>query len=130
MNTKDKSGNVVIGGNGTNDGIVLHKAAAKTNCPTAMNGNEFETIKKSVTDQTTEENKLTTATSLLEGKCYSTSHVKQIMQLFKEEKSKLDFAKSAYPHTNDISNYGQVKDLLTTEEKKKELQTYLHNQKN
>lgn len=130
MNTKDKSGDLVIGGNGTNGGIVLHKAAAKTNCPTAMNGNDFEAIKKNVSSQTSEETKLTTATTLLAGNCFSTSHVKQIMQLFKEDNSKLEFAKSAYSHTNDISNYGQVKDVLTTDEKKKELQTYLHNQKN
>lgn len=127
LNTKDKSGNVVI--NNGSDGVVIHKAPAKTGCPVAMAASEFETIRKNVSNQTSDANRLLTATALLEGNCFLTSQVKQLLLLLTEESSKLELAKSAYSYTSDITNYHQLKDAFTKEDLKKELTSFIKEQK-
>jgi hypothetical protein len=126
LNSKDKSGNIVI--DDGKDGIIINKVA-KIGCASPMSSTEFEVIKKNISSQSSDTNKVMVANALLDNNCFMTSQVKEIMQQFPDDKSKLEFAKNAYPHTNDLGNYYQLKSTFKEEENKKELQKFISSQK-
>lgn len=126
VNTRDKSGNVTID-DGAN-GVTLNKAA-KVGCATALSIDSFESIKNSISNQTSDSTKLLTANVLLENSCFLSSQVKELVQLFSEDTSKLELAKKAYSHTHDLNNFYQVKSALGNEDNKKELQKFINDRK-
>jgi hypothetical protein len=95
-------------------------------CPWPMNPNEFSDAKSSIESKSFEDTKMTMAKQIAGDRCMTVEQVKGVMGLFSFEDSKLDFAKFAYDHTYDISNYYKVNDAFTFETSVDELNQYIH----
>jgi hypothetical protein len=98
-------------------------------CYSPMYSSEFETAKKSISSKSFEDTKLTLAKQILGVNCFSTSQVKEIMQLFSFEETKLTFAKLAYDRTTDVKNYYQLNDAFTFESTIEELNTFVESKR-
>ena len=61
----------------------------------------------------------------MSGNYFTTVQVKEIVQLFSFENSKLDIAKHAYKNTIDKGNYFTVADCFTFSNNKDELMRYI-----
>jgi len=94
-------------------------------CNNPMNKADFATAKESIASKSFEDSKLKIAKQITRGNCLSAAQVKQIMQLFSFEESRLDFAKFAYDFTFDKQNYYQVNDAFQFEMTIEELDEYL-----
>jgi hypothetical protein len=99
--------------------------SGKVGCPWPMNPSEFNDAKTSITGKSFEDSKMTLAKQIAGDRCLTVDQVKGIMGLFSFEDSKLDFAKFAYDHTYDISNYYKVNDAFTFESSIDELNEYV-----
>jgi hypothetical protein len=95
-------------------------------CPYPMNKGDFESMKGSISSKSFEESKLTMAKQVINSNCLLSGQVKEVMQLFTYEASKLDFAKYAYGRTYDIGNYFKVNDAFTFESSIDELSEYIN----
>jgi len=126
VNAKNPSGSVTVG-QGPNS-VTLNKAA-KVGCNGPMNTLQFEGIKGKISSQTSESSKLIAAKSLLESNCYTTTQVKEVMKMFTDDSTKLDYAKNAYLHTNDLNNYKELKEEFKKEENKDEFLKYVKSMK-
>lgn len=94
-------------------------------CPVPMSPGDFESMKGSINSKSFEESKLTLAKQVINSNCLLSSQVREIMQLFTFEESKLDYAKYAYGRTYDIGNYYKVNDAFTFETSIDELNSYI-----
>jgi hypothetical protein len=127
LNAKDKSGNLSVG---TGQNAINLNKVAKVGCSSAMTEIQFEGLKKNITSESSDSTKLIAAKKMLTTyNCFETSQIKEVMNLFTEDKPKLEFAKNAYPFTHDLSNYGHLKDSFKKEESKDELQKYIKDMK-
>lgn len=99
--------------------------SGKVGCPWPMNTSEFNELKNSIGSKNFEDSKMTLAKQVAGDRCMTVDQVKGIMGLFSFEDSKLDFAKFAYDHTYDISNYYKVNDAFTFESSIEELNEYI-----
>lgn len=99
--------------------------SGKVGCPWPMNGSEFADAKQSIQGKSFEESKMTLAKQIAGDRCLTVEQVKGFMGLFSFEDSKLDFAKFAYDHTYDISNYYKVNDAFTFESSIDDLNEYV-----
>lgn len=86
---------------------------------------DFAKAKESVSTKTFEDSKLTVAKQILNTNCLSSAQVKEIMQLFTYEESKLDWAKFAYGKTTDRGNYFLLNDAFQYESSITELNNYM-----
>ncbi len=94
-------------------------------CPWPMSASEFNDAKTSIGSKNFEDMRLSIAKQVATDRCFTVEQVKGIMGLFNFEDSKLDFAKFAYDHTYDVSNYFKVNDAFTYESSIEELDTYI-----
>ena len=94
-------------------------------CPVPMAAGNFNEFKQTLKTKTFEDTKMTIAKQVIANQCLLSSQVKEIMQLFSFEESKLDFAKFAYDHTYDIGNYFKVNDEFTFETSIEDLNDYI-----
>lgn len=129
LNTSDKSGDLSLG-KGEN-AVNLHKKAVepKIGCASPMSDTDFTSLKESVVSQSSDDNKLIAANALMDKNCFTTAQVKEIMKLFSTDESRLDFGKKAYAYTSDLDNYSQLKDTFSADEKKKEFNAFVKEQK-
>lgn len=97
----------------------------QTGCVYAMSGSDFNAAKASISGKSFEDTKLTVAKQVVDANCLSSKQIKEIMQLFTFEESKLDFAKYAYRRSTDPSNYYQLNDAFTFESSIEELNLYI-----
>lgn len=95
-------------------------------CPVPMERNDFQSMKGSISSKSFEDSKLTLAKQVINSNCLLSGQVKEIMQLFTYEESKLDYAKYAYGRTYDIGNYYKVNDAFTFESSIDELNAYIN----
>lgn len=95
-------------------------------CPFPMARGDFESMKSSIASKTFEDSKLTVAKQVINSNCLLSGQVREVMQLFTYEESKLDFAKYAYGRTYDIGNYYKVNDAFTFESSIDELNGYIN----
>ncbi len=88
---------------------------------------EFENIKSKIERQNFNSSKINLAKSLLrnKGKCFMASQIREILQLFNFENSKLEMAKFAYDFTNDTQNYAQLAVLLQYSSSKQDFERFL-----
>jgi hypothetical protein len=98
-------------------------------CPVPMAANDFSDLKKTIASKTFEDTKMTIAKQVVGQQCLFTSQVKEILQLFTFEESKLDFAKYAWTYTYDRGNYFKVNDVFTFETSTEELNAYIQSQR-
>ncbi|MBK6752767.1 MAG: DUF4476 domain-containing protein [Flavobacteriales bacterium] len=94
-------------------------------CPWPMSPSEFADAKTSIGSKSFEDTKMSMAKQVVSDRCVTVDQVKGVMQLFSFEESKLDFAKFAYDHTYDLSNYYKLNDAFTFESSVDDLSTFL-----
>lgn len=94
-----------------------------TCAPMAMG--DFVDAKKSISNKSFAEDKLTLAKQIIRGNCVSTDQVVEIMNLFSFEESKIEFAKAAYDKTTDKENYFKINDAFTYSSSINELNEFL-----
>jgi hypothetical protein len=92
----------------------------------AMADADFNSLRASVKSKSFEDSKLTTAKQALKSNCLNTRQIKDIMQTFSFEASKLDFAKIAYSRCTDQNNYFSINDMFTFESSIDELNDYIN----
>lgn len=95
-------------------------------CPVPMDPADFAAAKNSIALKSFESTKLEMAKQITNSNCFVTEQVKEIMQLFDFEASKLDFAKYAYGHTYDKGNYFKVNDTFEFDSSVSELNDYIN----
>ena len=74
----------------------------------AINDREFSNVLQSVKKEWFEGNKVKSASQVISGNYFTSSQVKQLLQLFTFENNKLDLAKQAYSKTVDPGRYMSV----------------------
>lgn len=94
-------------------------------CAWPMENDEFISVKESIASKTFEDTKLSTAKQIAKAKCFTADQVKQTMDLFTYEESRLDFAQFAWDKTFDIDNYYKVNDAFQFELTIEELQEFI-----
>lgn len=97
-----------------------------TGCPRPMLNEDFAKAKSSISSKSFEDSKLTIAKQIVGSNCLLCSQVKEIMQIFSFEDTKLQFAKFAYKYTFDINNYYQLNDAFNFESSIDELNEYIN----
>jgi hypothetical protein len=93
--------------------------------PQAMNQFDFEQFRNNVAQQTFESTKMNVLKLVASKKYFTTNQVKELVNLFTFESSKLEVAKSLYDHTIDKQNYYQVNSTFTFSSSVDDLTQYL-----
>jgi hypothetical protein len=94
-------------------------------CQMPMRGADFAAAKKTVSQASFEDTKLSTAKTILNSNCFTTDQVMEICNLFSFEQSKLDFAKCAYTRCWDPNSYFKVANIFSFDASKTELNEYI-----
>ncbi|MBN1339561.1 MAG: DUF4476 domain-containing protein [Bacteroidales bacterium] len=94
-------------------------------CTEAVNHTGFAEMKENISSASFEETKFSIARQMLNGNCLSSSQVKEIMEIFSFEQTRLDFAKTAYLKTVDKNNYYKVNSAFSFESSVEELNEYI-----
>jgi uncharacterized protein YxeA len=94
-----------------------------------MSAGAFTQFKKSISNVSFDNSKQNIAKQTIAANYLSAAQVKEIVQLFSFESSKLEIAKFSYAYTLDKGNYFLVNDALTYSTSKDELAKYLLQQK-
>ncbi|HQW85806.1 MAG TPA: DUF4476 domain-containing protein [Flavobacteriales bacterium] len=97
----------------------------RVGCPWPMSSGEFADAKSSISSKSFEDTRMSVAKQVATDRCFTVDQVKGIMELFSFEETKLDFAKFAYDHTFDLSNYFKLNDAFTFESSVDELNAYI-----
>lgn len=91
-----------------------------------MSIEDFASAKASISSKSFEDSKLTLAKQIAASNHLTSKQVKEIMQLFSFEDSKLDFAKYAYKYVYDPNNYYIVNDAFTFSSSIDELNEFIN----
>lgn len=91
----------------------------------AMNGRDFEQFKKVIQNEGFDNTKLAVAKQTIGANYFSAAQVKEIVQLFSFEGSKLDIAKYSYKYTIDQNNYFMLNDAFSFSSSKEELARFI-----
>jgi hypothetical protein len=94
-------------------------------CPMPINPNDFSGVKSSISSKSFEDSKLQVAKQVCGSNCLLSGQVREIMQLFSFEDTRLEFAKFAYGHTYDLGNYYKVNDAFQFESSIDDLNRYI-----
>jgi hypothetical protein len=94
-------------------------------CPWPMNNADFQNAKRSISSKTFEDSRMTMARQIIGSNCLTSAQVRELMELFTFEQTKLDFAKYCYGYTFDIGNYFVVNDAFTFESSIDDLNRYI-----
>jgi len=87
-------------------------------CIDPMDPVDFQVSRETISHQPFDGPKLSSAKNLAKKNCLMASQVMELIYLFDNESTKLDFAKFAYLHTWDPDNYDEVRDALYTPSQK------------
>jgi hypothetical protein len=91
----------------------------------AMKSSNFQSAKATITNESFDETRLSTAKSIISSNCLTSDQVLEICKLFSFEQSRLDFAKCAYGKTVDQNNYFKVNNAFSFSSSKDELNRYI-----
>lgn len=94
-------------------------------CITAASDSDFREMKESISSGSFEETKFSIAKQILNSNCLSSAQIKEIMEIFNFEETRLDFAKLAYHKAVDKNNFYKVNSAFTFESTIEELNEYL-----
>ncbi|MCX6248181.1 MAG: DUF4476 domain-containing protein [Bacteroidetes bacterium] len=94
-------------------------------CPYPMTDLDFTNVKQTIASKSFEDSKLSIAKQVTGANCLFASEVKEIMELFSFEASRLEFAKYAYRYTFDTGNYYKVNEAFQFESSIEELNKYI-----
>ncbi|HZG99963.1 MAG TPA: DUF4476 domain-containing protein [Flavisolibacter sp.] len=88
---------------------------------------DFNRIKTRLQSSFTDNSRLTIARQAIDNYYFTAEQVRELIQIFSFEASRLDIAKYAYGKTVNKNNYGIVQDLLNSRASKDELSRYIAN---
>lgn len=94
-------------------------------CSSPMSKTAFESAKTSIDGKGFDDVKLSTAKQVAKSNCMSSAQIKDVMDLFGFEETKLAFAKYAYDYCTDTNNYYVVSDAFGFSSSTEELNTYI-----
>ncbi len=90
-----------------------------------MSGREFESVKEQIRKEWFENNRLTSAKTIIDKNNFTAQQAKEMVLLFGFENNKLEIAKYAYRKTVDKQNYYMVNDAFTFSSSKDELARFI-----
>lgn len=96
----------------------------------AMDAKAFEQLKKTINMESFDETKVKVAKMGIQSNYVTTDQVKELMELFQFEDSKLEIAKYAYDNTVDKKNYFTVNNAFSFSSSKESLMKYIESRKN
>lgn len=117
------------GGTSTTATATPVATSTSTGCVSGMSSSDFESAKSSIKSKSFEDSKMTMAKQVIKNNCLTTAQVKEIMEIFSFEETKLDLAKFAYDRTVDPNNYYKLNDAFTFESTIEELDKYIESHK-
>jgi hypothetical protein len=94
-------------------------------CPYPMTDLDFKDAKQTIASKSFEDSKLSIAKQVTGANCLFSSEVREIMELFSFETTRLEFAKFAYRYTFDVSNYYKVNEAFQFESSIEELNNFI-----
>lgn len=94
-------------------------------CPYPMTDLDFQNVKETIASKNFEDSKLTIAKQVVSSTCLFSSEVKEIIELFDFESTRLEFAKYAYRYTFDLGNYYKINSAFQFESSIDELNEYI-----
>ena len=94
-------------------------------CNAAMHQVDFQPALISVQNTDFESDKLVVAKQIVMASCLTSKQVKKIVAVFHFEKTKLDFAKFAYPRTIDPNNYYIINSVFEFSSSIRDLNAYI-----
>lgn len=94
-------------------------------CAYPLDPTRFSQLKQSIASKPFEDTRLQIAKQAIRGNCMSTYQVKELMELFTFEGTKLDFAKHCYDAVYDVENYFLVNDAFTFSSSIDDLNAYI-----
>lgn len=112
------------GGTVVTQPVVVAQPVAVAPC-TQMMSTDFDRAKTSIKSKSFEDSKMTLAKQITSKNCLSAAQVRDIMQLFDFEATKLEYAKYAYDYCWEKNNYYQVNDAFEFESSIEELDAYI-----
>lgn len=92
---------------------------------TILSDQDFQASKKAIENYSSDSDRLTAAKSVVEEQYIISNQVAQLVELFIFDDVRLEFAKYAYPKTQDKENYEQVVELMQNETSKANLRAYI-----
>jgi Domain of unknown function (DUF4476) len=90
-----------------------------------MSSREFESVKEQIRKEWFENNRLTSAKTIIDKNNFTAQQTKEMVLLFGFENNKLEIAKYAYRKTVDKQNYYVVNDAFTFSSSKDELARFI-----
>jgi hypothetical protein len=129
---RNKKGEFVIESSSGDESAIDNKKGGETspkNCDTPMNDVEFAIALDGVTSPPFEPARLSVAKKNAEKSCMNVSQIKQIIEVFKMDGTRLSFAKFAYDHTYDKSQYEEIRTLMKSDKSKEEFDNFLAGKK-
>jgi len=90
-----------------------------------VSNEQFLLLKKSMADAYYDNDKLTTGKVILKNNLFTTAQIKELLKLFYNDESKLDFAKVAYDYCTDKGNYITLMDVFYYPSNKTALLNYI-----
>jgi hypothetical protein len=94
-------------------------------CVNAISSTDFAAGKKSISGQSFSDSQLKTAKTFTKNNCLSVAQIKEIVDIFSFEASKLDYAKYAYDFCVDKKNYYQLTESFSFSSSADELNEFL-----
>lgn len=98
-------------------------------CIIVMGSTSFAAAKNSIMEEPTDNLKLATAKQITKNNCISSAQLTEVMNVFTNDVSRLDFAKYAYDHITDKNNYSTVSTALSSELSKMQLTEFIESKK-
>lgn len=90
-----------------------------------MNNRDFEQAKETLKKDWFESSRVSTAKTIIDANYFTTTQVRELMQLFSFDDKKLEIAKYAYRKTVDRNNYYILSEQLTFSSSKDELARFI-----
>lgn len=115
----------VTGVNTSGNSTSTSTLPSNSGCNYAMGTTDFASAKKSIESKDFEDSKFTVAKQVTKSNCLSAAQIKEIMELFDFEATKLDYAKYAYDFCYDKKNYYQLNDAFDFESSIDDLNSYI-----
>lgn len=105
------------------------KQPVSSGCTEAVSDAGFKDMTGSISSASFEDTKLSLAKQIVNANCLSATQVKEIMDIFSFEDTRLEFAKLAYSRTVDKNNYYKVNSAFSFESSVEELNEYIQGQR-
>ena len=89
------------------------KALANTNCKVSATDYDVDKLRVKILAVESEDDKIATARKYFKTKCFTTSQIKALSELFASDEGRYRLFDTAYPFVSDTDNFRQLSGLLT-----------------